>query len=152
MIKSVANYTLKFALAAALALSPGLSAAQAPLLELNTGIHVIHVEVAYTVPERTQGLMFRDHLGRNQGMLFVFPDLGQPCMWMRNTLVPLSVAFLDDKGVIINVEDMAPKTENSHCAKAPVRFALEMTLGWFKDHGALPGSKVQGVERAPAPQ
>jgi uncharacterized protein len=152
MIKSLANCTPALALATALAPFSGSAVAQGPLLELNSGIHVIHVEVAYSGPERAQGLMFRDHLGRNQGMLFVFPEIGQPCMWMRNTLVPLSVAFLDDKGVIINVEDMAPKTEDSHCAKAPVRFALEMTLGWFKDHGALPGSKIQGVERAPAPQ
>jgi uncharacterized membrane protein (UPF0127 family) len=152
MIKSLANYTFTPALAVLLALFSGPVAAQGSLLELNAGIHMLHVEVAYTGIERAQGLMFRDQLSRNQGMLFVFPDLGQPCMWMKNTLIPLSVAFLDDKGVIINVEDMAPKTENSHCAKAPTRFALEMTLGWFKDHGAVPGTKVQGVERAPAPQ
>lgn len=121
-------------------------------MELHAGIHVIRAEVAYTTPVRMQGLMHRERLGPNQGMLFVFTETDRHCMWMKNTLIPLSVAFLDEKGAIINVEDMQPQTENSHCAKAPARFALEMTLGWFKDHGALNGSKIQGVERAPAPE
>lgn len=133
-------------------LASGGGGAQEPVLELGAGIHVIRAEIAYTVPVRTLGLMHRDHLGPNQGMLFVFPELDRPCMWMKNTLIPLSVAFLDEKGAIVNVEDMAPQTETSHCAKAPARYALEMTLGWFRDHGALPGSRIQGVERAPAPQ
>jgi uncharacterized membrane protein (UPF0127 family) len=128
------------------------AAAQGPVLELNTGIHVIHAEVAYTNAVRMQGLMHREHLGPNQGMLFVFPDPGEQCMWMKNTLIPLSVAFIDDKGAIINVEDMAPQTLDSHCARAPARYALEMELGWFKKHGADKGSRIAGIERAPAAQ
>jgi uncharacterized membrane protein (UPF0127 family) len=137
-----------------LALIPAatLAMAQVPVLELNAGIHVIHAEVAYTNAVRMQGLMHREHLGPNKGMLFVFPEAGEQCMWMKNTLIPLSVAFIDDKGAIINVEDMAPQTLDSHCAKAPARFALEMDLGWFKKHGAANGSKIGGIERAPAPQ
>jgi uncharacterized membrane protein (UPF0127 family) len=142
----------KFAFPFALTILSTAAFAQGPILELNAGIHVIRAEVAYTVEVRMQGLMHRDHLGPNQGMLFVFPDLDQPCMWMKNTLIPLSVAFLDDKGAIINVEDMAPQTETSHCAKAPARYALEMDLGWFKSHGAAAGSRILGVERAPKPQ
>jgi uncharacterized membrane protein (UPF0127 family) len=142
----------KYATTLALSTLAAAAAAQGPILELSAGIHVIRAEVAYTVAVRMQGLMHRDHLGPNQGMLFVFPDLDQPCMWMKNTLIPLSVAFLDDKGAIINVEDMAPQTETSHCAKAPARYALEMELGWFKKHGAAAGSKIAGVDHAPDPQ
>ena len=126
--------------------------AQMRILELSAGIHVIRAEVAATFPERAQGLMNRKELGPNQGMLFVFPDLDRPCMWMKNTLIPLSVAFIDDKGAIINVEEMLPLTENSHCASAPARYALEMDAAWFKKHGLGAGAKVKGVERAPAPQ
>ena len=96
--------------------------------------------------------MRRERLGANRGMLFVFPDLDRPCMWMKNTLIPLSVAFLDEQGAVINIEDMAPQTETGHCAKAPARFALEMTQGWFRSHGISAGGRIQGVERAPAPQ
>jgi uncharacterized protein len=145
---------MKFAtsLPLALLLAAIPAAAQGPMLDLTAGIHVIHAEVAYSNAVRMQGLMFREHLSPNQGMLFVFPDLGQPCMWMKNTLIPLSVAFIDEKGAIINVEDMAPQTLDSHCAKAPARYALEMDLGWFKKHGAANGSRIAGIERAPAPQ
>ena len=128
------------------------AAAAMPVLELNLGIHVIRAEVAYNDSTRMQGLMQRDHLEQNQGMLFVFSELDRHCMWMKNTLIPLSVAFLDDRGVIINVEEMLPHTENTHCATAKSRFALEMNRGWFKKHGLGSGVKVQGIERAPAPQ
>jgi uncharacterized membrane protein (UPF0127 family) len=71
-------------------------------------------------------------------------------MWMRNTLVPLSVAFLDDKGRILNVEDMQPKTEVNHCSVSPVRYALEMNLGWFRSRGLGPGFAITGVDKVPA--
>lgn len=73
-------------------------------------------------------------------------------MWMKNTLLPLSVAFLDDDGQIINIEDMQPETENNHCAAKPARFALEMNQGWFAAKGIKPGTRLAGVEKAPAPQ
>jgi uncharacterized protein len=139
-------------LAPALLLAAFPAAAEGPVLDLTSGIHVIHAEVAYTNAVRMQGLMHREHLGPNQGMLFVFPDLGEQCMWMKNTLIPLSVAFIDTKGAIINVEDMAPQTLDTHCAKAPARYALEMDLGWFRKHGAGKGSRIAGIERAPEPQ
>ena len=125
--------------------------AQQPVLELSAGIHVIRAEVASTFPTRAQGLMHRQHLDPNQGMLFVFPELELHCMWMKNTLIPLSVAFINEKGVIINVEEMAPQTEDSHCAKTPARYALEMNGAWFKGHGLGAGTRIDGIERAPAP-
>src|ERR1700722_695310 len=137
------KFVTSLALALPLSLFPAAppAAAEGPTLDLSAGIHVIHAEIAYTNAVRMQGLMFREHLGPNQGMLFVFPELGEQCMWMKNTLIPLSVAFIDAKGAIINVEDMAPQTLDSHCAKAPARYALEMELGWVKKHGAANGSR-----------
>jgi uncharacterized membrane protein (UPF0127 family) len=96
--------------------------------------------------------MHRPSLATNRGMLFVFPDIGPHCMWMRNTLVPLSVAFLDERGVILNIADMQPQTENSHCAVAPARFALEMNQGWFAAKGVKAGAKIGGIETAPPPR
>lgn len=143
----------KLSIAAILSSAAILGHAQSfPLMELNLGIHRIETEVAATQDTRMQGLMFRQTMADNHGMLFVFPDAQRHCMWMRNTLLPLSVAFLDEKGQIINVEDMQPKTENNHCAAKPARFALEMNLGWFKRKGFGAGAPLSGIERAPAPQ
>ena len=96
--------------------------------------------------------MMRERMATNHGMLFVFPQAERHCMWMRNTLLPLSVAFLDDQGRILNIEDMQPQTENNHCAVAPARFALEMNRGWFAGKGIKPGQRIGGLEKAPAPQ
>jgi hypothetical protein len=133
------------------ALIPVGASAELPQLELNAGIHVIRAEVANTFPARGRGLMQRDHLEPNQGMLFVFDDVNLHCMWMKNTLIRLSVAFLDEKGAIINIAEMAPQTEISHCASRPARFALEMNQGWFAKKGLMAGTRIQGIERAPAP-
>jgi uncharacterized membrane protein (UPF0127 family) len=78
-------------------------------------------------------------------MLFLFDQPGSQCMWMKNTLIPLSVAFLDEHGTIINIEDMAPQTENSHCARRPARYALEMNGGWFAARGIKPGMRLGGI-------
>lgn len=102
-----------------------------PVVALQAGIHVIHAEVAATPATRAAGLMMRERLGPNEGMLFVFQDKAQQCFWMRNTLIPLSIAFLDDDGRIVSVADMAPRSDDSHCSARPVRFALEMEQGWF---------------------
>jgi uncharacterized membrane protein (UPF0127 family) len=123
-----------------------------PRITLNTGIHRINVEVAATFATRAQGLMHRKALGASDGMLFVFPRDERLCMWMRNTFVPLSVAFIDRNGVILNIEDMRPQTDDSHCAVAPARYALEMNQGWFAQRGVKPGTKVGGIEKAPAAQ
>lgn len=123
-----------------------------PRMDLSAGIHRIDAEVAYTQSTRMQGLMNRDKMLDQQGMLFVFPEKARHCMWMRNTLLPLSVAFLDDAGRILNIEDMQPQTENNHCAAKPARFALEMNLGWFKRKGIAEGAAIVGIDRAPYPQ
>ncbi|MCE2985143.1 MAG: DUF192 domain-containing protein [Burkholderiales bacterium] len=116
-----------------------------PTQRLTIGMHVIQAEVAATPPQRQSGLMFRTKLPPNGGMLFVFDEKTQHCMWMRNTLIALSVAFIDDKGRIINIEDMQPKTETVHCARQAARYALEMELGWFSKRGIKPGATVKGL-------
>lgn len=118
-----------------------------PVISLNAGIHLIKAEVAARDAERQQGLMFREKLGPNEGMVFLFEAPAGVCMWMKNTLIPLSVAFIDDGGKIVNIEDMQPQTTNSHCAKKPVRYALEMNLGWFKQKNIKPGSVIDGLPR-----
>ena len=118
-------------------------------LELSAGIYRIHAEVVNTYESRAQGLMLRKHLAANAGMLFVFDQTAQHCMWMRNTLIPLSVAFLDAQGRIINVEEMSPQTEDNHCASKPAKFALEMNAGWFKSRGLGKGIPLVGIEQAP---
>jgi len=86
--------------------------------------------------------MFRASLPANHGMLFIFENRSLHCMWMRNTLIPLSVAFIEDDGTIVNIQDMQPHDERSHCAKRPVRYALEMTQGWFAQKGLGTGAKL----------
>lgn len=113
-----------------------------PMVTLQAGIHLVKAEVADDERKRAIGLMFRESLAPNHGMLFVFREKAGHCFWMRNTLIPLSIAFLDDDGTIVNIEDMAPRSEDSHCPKRPVRFALEMELGWFAKRGLAAGAKL----------
>lgn len=122
------------------------------MLELSAGVHRIEAEVASTFAQRAEGLMHRRQMAAGRGMLFVFPQRAQHCMWMRNTLIPLSVAFLDDDGSIINIAEMQPETEVNHCAAKPARFALEMNAGWFARRNISAGQKIGGTERAPAPR
>ncbi len=132
----------------------GFSVAQAqmPLIDLSAGFHRIEAEVAANDASRIQGLMQRTSMPVQRGMLFVFPQMNTHCMWMKNTLLPLSVAFLDEQGKIINIEDMKPQTEDNHCARRPARFALEMNLGWFTQRGLKPGMPISGLEKAPQPR
>ncbi|WP_025917117.1 DUF192 domain-containing protein [Herminiimonas sp. CN] len=112
---------------------------------LTAGMYVIKAEVAANEAERQQGLMFREKMANNEGMIFDFEAPAGVCMWMKNTLIPLSVAFIDSNGKIVNIEDMQPQTTNSHCAKKAVRFALEMNQGWFKQKNIKPGSVIDGL-------
>jgi len=142
------------ALAALFVLSAvaGPSAGQLPTLELNAGIHLIRAEIASTFDSRARGLMFRKELGANSGMLFVFTEVAPHCMWMKNTYVPLSVAFMDEQGTIVSIHDMKPHDETSHCAAKPARFALEMNQGWFARKGIKAGAKIGGLDKAPPPR
>jgi len=124
-------------------------AQQAPLpaTDLSAGMHRIRAEVANDMGSRMQGLMFRKSMPQNAGMVFVFEENAAHCMWMKNTLMPLSVAFIDEAGVIINIADMQPHSEESHCAAKLARYALEMNKGWFAQRGIKPGAKLGGLEK-----
>ena len=136
-----------FALAFALA-----ARAELPVVELSAGVHLIRAELANTSATRARGLMYREKLAPNAGMLFRFDENSIQCMWMKNTLIPLSVAFIDEAGAIINIVDMQPHSEQSHCATRPSRYALEMNRGWFAERGIKPGAKLRGIEKLPAPR
>ena len=118
-------------------------------LTLKLGIHLIQAEVANTAAARSQGLMHRKSLKGNHGMLFVFENSDRHCMWMKNTLIPLSVAFINEQGEIVNIEDMLPQTESPHCASQPAKFALEMNQGWFQSKGMQVGFRIQDLKKAP---
>ena len=118
-----------------------------PVVELGAGLYRIHAELADRDETRTIGLMQRTSLAPSSGMLFLFDTSAEHCMWMKNTLLPLSVAFVDEHGTIVNIEDMQPQTEDSHCAARPARFALEMAQGWFARRGIRAGTRLRGVER-----
>lgn len=137
---------LALAGSAVAAQSQGMPQQGLPRTELGAGMHRITAEVAADHASRATGLMFRRSLAPNHGMLFVFQEKTPQCFWMRNTLIALSIAFLDDDGRIVNIEDMAPQTENSHCSKEPVRFALEMEQGWFARRGVAAGDRLTGRE------
>lgn len=113
--------------------------------QLKAGINLIHADVAMSDAQRQQGLMFRKQMGQNDGMVFVFDDINPQCMWMKNTWIPLSVAFIDAEGRIVNIEDMEPQTLDSHCSTQPVKYALEMNKGWFARRGIKPGMKIDGL-------
>lgn len=125
-----------------------LAHAQLPEITLTMEGQRLIAEVASTDSQRMQGLMNRRMLPENRGMLFVFPEVAFHGMWMMNTYVPLSVAFIDERGVIINIENMQPHTQNSHNAARPARYALEANLGWFLKRGIKPGAKVEGLQQA----
>lgn len=127
-----------------------LAHAQLPLAELAVGMYRIEAELAHTPEARQIGLMNRKNMSDQRGMVFVFTVEARHCMWMKNTLIPLSVAFIDAQGHILNIEQMQPHTENSHCAAADARYALEMNSGWFAARGIAAGRKVLGVARLPS--
>ena len=144
---------MRLLIALLLGVSPWLTFAQElPRMELTVGMHRIEAEVANTLDTRMRGLMQRRNMPGHRGMLFVFDADATHCMWMKNTLLPLSVAFLDAEGRIVNIEDMQPQTEDNHCATKPVHYALEMNAGWFKSRGIKPGMQLRGIDRAPPPR
>jgi len=132
--------------------APASSArAQLPVIALGAGMHLIRAELAAGDASRMRGLMLRKSLGQNEGMLFVFDDSSRHCMWMKNTFVPLSVAFLDEAARVINIADMIPHSEQSHCATRPARYALEMQRGWFAERGIGDGATIRGIVRPVPP-
>lgn len=140
----------RIALAAAMLAQTCVVAAQSlPMLELNAGFHRIEAEVAANNAARMQGLMHRPSMPQHHGMLFIFPASATQCFWMKNTLIPLSIAFLDEAGRIIQIADMQPQSLDNHCSVKPARYALEMNAGWFAQRGLKAGDAIGGLERAP---
>lgn len=125
------------------------NAQQLPSIQLGAGMHLIQAEVAQTDEQRAIGLMHRPSMPANNGMLFVFEQPRPQCFWMKNTLLPLSIAFIADDGTIVNIEEMKAQTLDSHCSAKPVRYALEMNAGWFAKKGIKPGSKLRGKPWGP---
>ncbi|WP_349744877.1 DUF192 domain-containing protein [Roseateles cavernae] len=117
---------------------------QLPVTPLTAGMHLIQAEVAQTQEQRAIGLMHRPSMPTNAGMLFVFEEAGVQCFWMKNTLLPLSIAFVADDGSIVNIAEMQAMSEASHCSARPVRYALEMNQGWFAKRGIKAGAKLKG--------
>ncbi len=116
-----------------------------PRIQLSAGMHLIDTQLATTDQQRATGLMFRKEMPQTEGMLFVFEQASQQCFWMKNTLLPLSAAFVADDGTIVNLVEMKPQTTDSHCSTQPVRFVLEMNQGWFQKKGIKAGFKLGGA-------
>jgi uncharacterized membrane protein (UPF0127 family) len=134
-----------------LAAAASQAAEKLPLTELRIGPHKVVAETAATEPSRSLGLMHRKQpLGDNRGMLFVFEASGFHSMWMQNTYIPLSVAFINDRGVILNIADMTPLTTTPHTAAGFARYALEMNQGWFASRGIKAGATVEGLRPGPS--
>jgi uncharacterized membrane protein (UPF0127 family) len=141
------------ALTVSLATMPQLGFAQAsqqnspqpalPTTRIKAGMFVITAEVAKEPSQRAMGLMWREKMPADHGMLFVFDRADGHCFWMRNTPLPLTIAWITDDGTIVSLADMQPKSEQSHCPSVPARFALEMNQGWFAKKGLKQGSKLR---------
>lgn len=131
---------------------PGASVAQVnkdlPVVDLSIKNVKLKAEIAADNNTRSVGLMNRFSLKPDNGMLFVFAESQPLGFWMRNTFIPLSIAYIDRTGTIINILDMKPHDESSHPSAAPALYALEMKQGWFKEHGIVAGEKILGLDKA----
>lgn len=132
-------------LCAAPAWAQGSPQTQLPRVSLSAGMHLIDAQVAVTPEQRAIGLMHRRDMPMHEGMLFVFEQAGVQCFWMKNTLLPLTAAFVTDDGTIVNLADMKPLSLESHCSAQPVRFVLEMNQGWFAKRGIQAGARLGGT-------
>lgn len=142
MRRNLSRLAISFIL---LCLAGVAAAQQMPLVQLTAGMYRITAEMANTPQTRQVGLMHRESMAENRGMVFVFDYDARHCMWMKNTLIPLSVAFLARDGTILNIADMQPQSETSHCAAKSARYALEMNKGWFDERGIGAGDRIEGV-------
>jgi uncharacterized membrane protein (UPF0127 family) len=116
-----------------------------PRVKLRAGMHVIDAQVAASPEQRMTGLMHRKEMPQHEGMLFVFEYAAQQCFWMKDTLLPLSIAFVAEDGTIVNIDEMKPRSLDSHCSQQPVRYVLEMNKGWFAKKGVKAGQKLTGA-------
>ncbi len=144
------SLALSWLAAACLQLAQGTAQAQTapqprlPTTTITAGMHLIQAELAVTPEQQATGMMWRTEMPGNEGMLFVNDDDQVRCFWMKNTLIPLTIAYLAADGTIINLADMAPRSEQSHCSSRPARFALEMRQGWFAKRGIQAGFQLRG--------
>jgi len=145
--RAFAPMVLAAALAAAPALAQDALTAKLRTIPVKVGAHALRVEVADSDATRARGLMYRQAMAQNDGMLFIFEDPGYHSMWMQNTYIPLSVAFIDGEGKILNILDMEPKTTDTHTAAGPARYAIETNKGWFAQKKIKPGDKVTGLPK-----
>lgn len=113
-------------------------------IKLSAGMHVIEAQLAQTPEQRATGLMYRRDMPQHEGMLFIFEQAADQCFWMKNTLLPLTAAFVANDGTIVNLADMKPQTTDSHCSSQPVRYVLEMNQGWFAKRGIQAGARLVG--------
>ncbi len=120
-----------------------------PRIKLQLGMYHIDTQLAQTPEQRSIGLMYRAEMPTHEGMLFVFEQASTQCFWMKNTLLPLTAAFVADDGTIVNLADMKPQTTDSHCSAKPVRFVLEMHQGWFAKKGFKAGTRLSGAPFKP---
>ncbi len=141
------NTAIVFALALSSLCASAQDIQKLPTTSLSIGMHIINAEVASSEAEHEQGLMQRKSLAPNEGMLFVFERPATVCMWMKDTLIPLAVAFIDADGKIVNIEEMKALSLDSHCGKKPLHilYALEMNQGWFKHKNIKPGAVIDGL-------
>ena len=142
---------LHFATIAFLVAATALVAHADPLITYPLRIknHEIRAEVAHTEQDRLRGLMFRDKLAENSGMIFLYPRAETSAMWMKNTRIALSVAFIDANGRILNIAEMEPFSEQPHASSGAAAYALEMNGGWFRKHGVKAGDLVEGLKNLP---
>ncbi|MEO7548814.1 MAG: DUF192 domain-containing protein [Ramlibacter sp.] len=143
------NQFSRFLASATLALSLMPASAQEPQtnlprVKLSAGMHQIDAQVAQDMEQRATGLMHRKEMPQHEGMLFVFEQPTRQCFWMKNTLLPLAIAFVADDGTVVNIDEMKPQTLDSHCSDRPVRYVLEMNTGWFAKKGIKPGARLAG--------
>jgi uncharacterized membrane protein (UPF0127 family) len=141
---AVAAVALSCSLLAPHAAAQDAAQPKLPAVQLNAGMHAIRAEVAATFAQQATGLMHRREMAQHEGMLFVYDEPGVHCFYMRNTVLPLSIAFIVDDGTIVHIDDMKPLTLDSHCPPKPVRFVLEMNQGWFAKRNIKPGFRLSG--------
>jgi uncharacterized protein len=143
MIRSAAIALLLAALAAFALAAPAV--VELPTTPLTIGRYRIAAEVAATPSQREVGLMNRFSLKPDHGMIFVFERAERQAFWMKNTYIPLSIAFIGSDGRILNIDDMAPQDERSHWSNGAAQFALEMRKGWFAERDIVAGDRVEGL-------
>jgi uncharacterized membrane protein (UPF0127 family) len=123
------------------------SFAQLSKVKIEIGTKKLIAEIAETDEEQSEGLMNRQVLGKDNGMLFIFEEDSTPCFWMKDTQIPLSIAFISKTNTIVKIVDMQPLSLTEHCSGQPVVLALEVNKGWFEQNNIKVGDKIFSIKR-----